>query len=529
MPVMMLGGSKGRSVELETNETMVAVRTLSRGPIKKTSLAKSTRSAFDKFEPELAFEGDDITFYASKDMEGAELKKILAPEEQIEFAGSALKMTDTGDTVAYTERIFLALQPDAKEDSVKEALNALGDNWHISRRLTYSRYCYLIEPRVRVGQEVFDRAMDLVERGEVDRCHPEFLRERGFRSVFPHQWHLGKRVIDGRLIDQSAKVDGAWTASRGKGVTIALIDDGVDTGHPEFSRPGKIVSEFDFTTRTPDARPKSNDDNHGTACAGVACASGISGAAGVAPDATLMPIRLRSGLGSIDESDAIMWAVEKGADVISCSWGPVDGKWWDPNDPRHNQVAPIPDNAALALESALTVGRQGRGCVVCWAAGNGNESADLDGYASFDGVMAVAACDDRGGRSVYSDFGDCIDWTFPSNTFQFGQSPEPLTPGIWTTDRSGGAGYNAKQGSAGDFTESFGGTSSACPGVAGTAALVLSVDPMMTGAEVAQTIRETADRIDPGGGQYDANGHSKVYGHGRVNAEAAVYRRLNLS
>ncbi|MEO1161675.1 MAG: S8 family serine peptidase, partial [Pseudomonadota bacterium] len=397
-----------------------------------------------KVNPEVVFEGQDISVLRSEEITGDELKKALKAEDQIEFAGTALKIPETGRPVAYTERIFLALQKDAKEDAITGIMRQLGDRWFVARRLAYGQSCFLLQPRKAYGRTIFDQALEILERSEVDRCHPEFLRERDFKSVFPEQWHLGKRLIDGNLIDQSANVDGAWALSRGAGTTIAVIDDGVDTQHPEFSAPGKITAEYDFTQRVPDASPKHPGDNHGTACAGVAYAAGSHGASGVAPDARLMPIRLRSALGSMDESDALMWAVQNGADVISCSWGPRDGNWQDPSDPQHNVFAPISDNSALALEAAMTTGRQGRGCVVCWAAGNGNESVDLDGYASFDGVMAVAACSDRGDRSVYSDTGDAIDCAFPSNNFEFGGSPAPLTSGIWTTDRRSNKGYNRR-------------------------------------------------------------------------------------
>src|SRR5262249_21000148 len=99
--------------------------------------------------------------------------------------------------------------------------------------------------------------------------------------------------------------------------------------------------------------------------------------------------------------------------------------------------------------------------------------------------------------------------------------PDPLTPGIWTTDwtdrASGPRGYTA-----GNFTNSFGGTSSACPGAAGVAALVLSVNPNLRWQEVGDILRRACDKIDPQGGQYDANGRSQFYGYGRLNAETAV-------
>lgn len=524
---MMFGGKAGRKMQLEASETNVAVRTKSRGAIIKSELSPKARSAMAKSEEVMSFDGEDIFFLRSAELGSEELKAALKDEDQLEFAGNVLKFEETKEPVAYTERIFIALNPDASETTVQQTMESLGENWRIVRRLTYTTYCYLIEPVGRIGKEIFDRSMDLVERSEVMRCHPEVLRERSFRSTFPQQWHNGRRLINGQLIDQSANVDGAWSITRGGGTTIAVIDDGVDVGHVEFSQPGKIVQPYDFTNRVPDARPKFSSDNHGTACAGVACASGIDGASGVAPDARLMPIRLRSGLGSIDESDAIMWAASNGADVISNSWGPRDGQWNNPNDPQHNVNSPITDNSALAIDAALNQGRMGRGCVVCWAAGNGNESVDLDGWASYPGVTAVAACNDRGTRSVYSDKGQSIACAFPSNNFPFGTLPPPLTSGIWTTDRTGKAGYDKRTSPRGDYTDSFGGTSSACPGAAGAAALIISMNPMFSGAEVRQILLDTARKIDTAGGQYDANGHSELYGFGRVDAEKAVLEALD--
>ena len=163
-----------------------------------------------------------------------------------------------------------------------------------------------------------------------------------------------------------------------------------------------------------------------------------------------------------------------------------------------------------------------------FAAGNGNESADNDGYVSNPKVIAVAACNDRGKRSVYSDFGNAVWCAFPSSDFghaPFNQ-PNPLTTGIWTTDRVGTRGYNPGQTSAGDtagnYTNDFGGTSSACPGAAGVAALVLSVNPGLKWNEVKDILKRATDRIDPQGGAYDAAGHSAKYGFGRLNARTAV-------
>ena len=272
-------------------------------------------------------------------------------------------------------------------------------------------------------------------------------------------------------------------------------------------------------------------DHHGTACAGVACADGVIGASGVAPKARLMPIRFASQLGSQAEANAFVWAADHGADVISCSWGPEDGDWWDPNDPLHRRRVPLPDSTRLAIDHAVTQGRGGKGCVVLFAAGNGNESVDFDGYASYEKVLAVAACNDRGKRSIYSDMGDAVFCAFPSNDFGWPAQgrPEPLTPGIWTTDVSGTGGYNPdpKTGAVGgdrkgNYTNSFGGTSSACPGAAGVAALVMARNPALRWHEVKDVLRRSCDRIDTQDGQWSADGPQSLV---RVRAAQRRERR----
>ncbi len=369
-----------------------------------------------------------------------------------------------------------------------------------------------------------------INRDDVEYCHPELLRKRSFRAISPQQWHLKTTVVNGVTIAASANVEAAHQITQGEGITIAVIDDGVDIDHVEFRSSGKIVAPRDATQNSNDPRPKDNfyPDDHGTACAGVSCADGNFGASGVAPKAKLMPIRLASGLGSQQESNAFKWAADNGADVISCSWGPPDGQWFNPKDPMHNRRVPLPASTKLAIDYATTKGRGGKGCVVLFAAGNGNESVDNDGYASYERVIAVAACNDRGQRSVYSDFGDAVWCAFPSSDFGYApfSHPEPLTTGIWTTDRTGNPGYN--QGfitdgdPSGNYTNSFGGTSSSCPGAAGVGALVLAVNPNLRWQEVKDLFKSSCDKIDPSGGLYDGNGWSKYYGYGRLNAETAV-------
>lgn len=367
--------------------------------------------------------------------------------------------SQSGAPVVYTENFFVKFADDRASSACRKVLTANG--LEIKRELEYARNAFFAGAPEGSGRRVFEIAETLLADPAVELCHPELARRVARRRVFPEQWHLMKTTIGGRIIDAHADVEAAWELSQGEGIIIAVIDDGVDIDHEEFQGSSKIVAPRDVTRHSNDPRPGSRDD-HGTACAGVACANGLKGASGVAPKAKLMPIRLASALGSQAEADAFVWATQHGADVISCSWGPEDGDPNVPSDPLHKEAVPLPDSTRLAIEWAIRNGRNGRGCVITWAAGNGNESVDRDGYASNPRVTAVAACNDRGKKSSYSDHGKAVHCAFPSNDLE-----GALTPGIWTIDRSGTAGYNPGHASAGDdagnYCNDFGGTSSACP------------------------------------------------------------------
>jgi subtilisin family serine protease len=460
-------------------------------------------------------------------------KAVLRASPDVRFAGGVLVDPATQEPVLYTENLFVKFVDTADPDDCVAVLRGAGLS--IKDEPDYATNAYFVAAPEGTGQKVFEIAASLLKRKDVEFCHPELIRQRARKQISPQQWHLKKATIAGAIVDAHAHVEAAHQITRGEGVTIAIIDDGVDIHHAEFGGAGKIVAPRDATLRTDDPTPKDpfgtgpdDGENHGTACAGVACGNGTGGASGVAPGARLMPIRLASGLGSQREAEAFKWAADHGADVISCSWGPEDGAWWDASDPLHRQVFQLPASTRLAIDHVVSSGRGGKGCVVLFAAGNGNESADNDGYASYAKVIAVAACNDRNTRSVYSDFGSAVWCAFPSS--DFGHSPfdhpEPLTTGIWTTDRVGADGYNVGKPSDGDaagsYTNSFGGTSSACPGAAGVVALVLSVNPSLKQPEVKELLKRACDRIDPQGGGYDSSGHSPKYGHGRLNARTAV-------
>ena len=523
MVSLRFGGIDGIEVELEDHDDVVVVRSTRRGARHDVSpLSRSSRAASSLLTPMFGFPASGVGVYQAPAGAAEEVSRVLNEDPAVQFAGRGLR-DRYGAPVVYTENIFVKFAGDVPADRCESALRDRGLS--VARPLGYAENAYFASPPAGTGRAVFPLALELLDRDDVELCHPEIVRERSSRGAFPQQWHLIPTVVGGKQVVAHVNVAEAWNVTQGEGAVVCVLDDGVDIDHEEFASPGKIVAPHTFTKpRSDDPRP-TEGNNHGTGCSGVACGDGLHGASGVAPKARLMPLSNTSGLGSQDEADALAWAADHGADVISCSWGPPCGRWWDPKDPIHDQVVPLPDNTRLAIEHAVTKGRQGLGCVIFWAAGNGNESVDNDGYAAFEKVIAVAACNDTGRRSVYSDFGDAIFCCFPSNDAASDGGDPPLTPGVWTTDRSGKEGYNPGNvtlgDKAGNYVNSFGGTSSAAPGMAGLAALIVAANPSLRWDEVREVIKESCDRIDDRPGEY-VNGRSPKYGYGRANAGAAV-------
>ena len=340
-------------------------------------------------------------------------------------------------------------------------------------------------------------------------------------ELLNEQWHLrnlGKHrgTTVGFKQGADARVVAAWESAQTLGdpmVVIAVIDDGFDLKHPDLSGEGKIVAPMDFTRNSNDPRPDLlGQDWHGTACAGVALGNADSkGVVGAAPHCRLMPVRWGASLSDREIENWFGWVAQQGAWVVSCSWGAAA------------RVFRLSTRATRAISRCARDGRNGLGCVICFAAGNDSRDVDdpsgnsHDGFAAHPDVIAVAACNSREQRSSYSNFGNEISVCAPSS----GAGGW----GITTTDVmgrfiSGGIWHEAGY-SPGAFTNDFGGTSSACPLVAGICGLLLSARPSLTAREVRLTIESTARKIGSAE-DYDGQGHSRNFGFGCIDAAAAL-------
>ena len=183
-------------------------------------------------------------------------------------------------------------------------------------------------------------------------------------SLYNKQWYLnhngGNQLAPGSHISSEK----AWDITRGvRSVVVAISDDSVDINHPDFQGVGKIVAPLDLKGKDNLPLPEAPTDNHGTACAGVAVAeeNGV-GIVGVAPGCALMPIRTTGFLDDESVEQIFNWAIDKGAAVISCSWG------------ASAIYFPLSARQKAAISKAVTKGRKGKGCVVVFAAGNANRN-----------------------------------------------------------------------------------------------------------------------------------------------------------
>jgi type VII secretion-associated serine protease mycosin len=252
----------------------------------------------------------------------------------------------------------------------------------------------------------------------------------------------------------------AHAISNGDGVTVAVIDSGVAVSHPDLV--GSVMSGFNPDgVGAPDGT--SDTEGHGTAMALLVAAHGTT--RGIAPKATIMPVRASS---STTIARGIDWAVEHGAQVINISLA---------------SSADAPDERR-AVESALAAG-----VVIVAGAGNIPGASDVEFPAAYDGVIAVAAVTRTGAHAAVSVVGEEVVLAAPGED-------------ITTIAIDGKARLSS-------------GTSDASALVSGVAALVKAKFPNLSGREIYHRLIATAD--DKG-----APGRDPEYGYGIVNPVRAL-------
>jgi thermitase len=272
-------------------------------------------------------------------------------------------------------------------------------------------------------------------------------------TYYASEWHL-----------QTIDAPSAWNVATGSGVTVAILDSGIDATHPDLA--GQLVPGWNFydnTSNTADVY------GHGTKVAGVVAALGNNamGVAGVAFNARLMPIRVTdtSGYASISAlASGLTYAADHGARVANMSF------------------------AVQSYSTIISAAQyfMNKGGVVMNSAGN---SGVLDSTAPSSALVSVSASDSTDTLASWSTFGPYVDVSAPG-------------VGIWTTTMGGGYG-------------GVSGTSFSSPLTAGVAALMMSANSKLSPAQIVNLLETSA--FDLG-----APGYDNYYGYGRVSAGRAV-------
>ncbi len=334
------------------------------------------------------------------------------------------------------------------------------------------------------------------QRSDVLYAEPVYLR-RAF--MLPTEYADESELKNRQWGLEKIEAPHGWNIETGNGVVVAVLDTGIDLDHTDLS--GNIWSnpdstaEYNISTYTivydthgwnfiDNNKDPDDDNNHGTHCAGIIGAmannSTSSGAVGISWYNKLMAVKVldNSGEGdSVDIINGIIYAADRGADIISMSLG------GNPQDP--------PSEAERdAVNYAYN-----KGCVIAAASGNHYDS-QISYPAGYENVIAVGATDINDKRA---------------NTSNYGEGLDIVAPGV-----------NIYSTIIGGY-DNMDGTSMACPYVAGLASIVISLwerkdNPGWTPLQVRNVITSNCDDINSA----SYPGWDKYTGYGRINVRSTL-------
>ncbi len=443
----------------------------------------------------------DMLYLAPAEFSGADAITLLA----LDASGATAAAVITVHVTAYApsptpepepklvEELLISYNPAAPESAIQELLASLG-------AVEISRLPAIGVLRARVPEAVSEPAAAVAQ---LQTARPAAYLAAGVTAVetndayalhvykptdplYPQQWALAGG--SGGIYASEA-----WDVSttRGTGITVAVVDSGIDLQHPELS--AKLVPGWDFFND--DNNP---DDNigHGTHVAGIiaARANNSAGIAGVAFNAKVMPVKVCDiivdpisgsylGCPYYYIAAGIIHAVDKGARVINLSLGGAKDS----------------PTVKGAVDYALA-----RNVVVVASAGNDGDTTNHVSYpAAYPGVISVAAHDNEGIHAPFSTSNPFVDISAP------GVNILSTVPAELDSDPGTPVGYALDDG-----------TSMAAPHVSGVAALLLS-------AKVATTPATVLDALICGAEDAGAPGFDPEYGHGRLKADYSMNWRNN--
>ena len=295
----------------------------------------------------------------------------------------------------------------------------------------------------------------------------------------------------------------AWEDYTGAGVTVGVVDSGIDYNHSEFNGRYNHTIDWDYNAGNGDGGPKTSGDNHGTAVAGnIAAANDGVGNTGVAYGSTITSFRLGSGTGSTFAD-----ALSQNVDISNNSWGWGQGL---------TNVQSFNQTIDAGMLDAVANNRGGLGTILVFSAGNDREDGDNSNYSELTNSrfsITVAAGNENGTISYFSTPGATTLITAPGTS-------------IYTTDRTGAPGYSGS-----DYA-TVQGTSFSAPITSGVIALMLEANSDLGYRDVQEILAYSAIQTDSGNASWEFNGArnwnggglhaSEDFGFGFIDATAAV-------
>jgi len=381
-----------------------------------------------------------------------------------------------------------------------------------------------VQLRVADPVETLRVVQELRGKPEVEAVHPQLGRryERDLipdDPLFEEQWHLLATSKNQGTPGVDTGVTAVWDEYRGDGMVVGVLDDSVQLTHPDLANAVNRDLSYDFRDGDLDPSPVNlAEDLHGTGVSGFAVARGNNqeGVAGVAHQASLAALRL---IGGNDLSDATVGDAfnfhNEGIHVKNSSWG---------SKTSENLDSPGAE-VELALDHSVSTGRQGRGQIFVFSAGNYGHVADDINYNMLKNrqdIIPVGSIIESGAPASYTTPGACLVVVAPGG--------EAGALSMRTTDLMGENGQNAG-GTAGDlqdanYTANFSGTSASAPIVSGVIALMLQANPNLGWRDVQEILMRSAKKVSESNSGWQTNGAGLHFHHllgaGLVQAPGAV-------
>ncbi|XP_051169950.1 furin-like protease 2 isoform X1 [Leptopilina boulardi] len=297
--------------------------------------------------------------------------------------------------------------------------------------------------------------------------HQQRNREIHVQNLFPdplykEEWYMNGGSKDGYDMNVAPAWERGYT---GKGVVVSILDDGIQTNHPDLAANYDQNASYDINGNDDDPMPRDNGDNkHGTRCAGEVAAVAFNQycGVGVAYNASIGGVRMLDGVVNDAVEAKALGLNPDHIDIYSASWGPEDdGKTVDGPGPL----------ARRAFIYGVTSGRQGKGSIFVWASGNGGRHTDCcncDGYTNSIFTLSISSATQGGYKPWYLE--ECSSTL--ASTYSSGSPGNDKS--IATVDMDG------KLRPDHICTVEHTGTSASAPIAAGIAALALEANPSLT-------------------------------------------------